>query len=69
MTSERGEESAVVHFRAIRDSHGRIIAVMTHNTDVTNSWERETEDPAYFLQFSVEGYALGIDVLLYAMTH
>lgn len=69
VTSERGEESAVVHFRAIRDAHGRIIAVMTHNTDVTNSWERETEDPAYFLQFSVEGYALGIDVLLYAMTH
>ena len=68
-TSERGEESAEVHFRAIRDKHGRIIAVMTHNTDVSNSWERETEDPAYFYQFSIEGYALGIDVLLYAMTH
>jgi hypothetical protein len=68
-TSERGEETAVPHFRAMRDRHGRIIAVMTHNTDVTNSWERETEDPAYFYQFSIEGYALGIDVLLYAMTH
>jgi hypothetical protein len=22
--------------------HGRIIAMMTHNTDVSNSWERET---------------------------
>ena len=69
ITSERGEETAVPHFRAIRDAHRRIIAVMTHNTDVTNSWEREAEDPAYFLQFSVEGYALGIDVMLYAMTH
>jgi hypothetical protein len=68
-TSERGAETAVAHFRAIRDQHGRIIAVMTHNTDVSNSWERETEDPAYFYQFSIEGYALGIDVLLYAMTH
>jgi len=68
-TSERGEETAVVHFRALRDSHGRIIAVMTHNTDVSNSWERETEDPRYFYQFSVDGYALGVDVLLYAMTH
>jgi hypothetical protein len=68
-TSERGEESAVPHLRAIRDRHGRIIAVMTHNTDVSNSWERETEDAAYFYQFSIEGYALGIDVLLYAMTH
>jgi hypothetical protein len=68
-TSERGEESAVPHFRAIRDDRGRIIAVMTHNTDVSNSWERETEDPAYFYQFSVDGYALGINVILYAMTH
>ncbi len=68
-TSERGEETAVPHFRAMRDRHGRIIAVMTHNTDITNSWERETEDPAYFYQFSIDGYALGIDVLLYAMTH
>jgi len=68
-TSERGEETAVPHFRALRDKQGRIIAVMTHNTDVSNSWERETEDPAYFYQFSVEGYALGINILLYAMTH
>ena len=68
-TSERGEETAVPHFRAIRDNRGRIIVVMTHNTDVSNSWERETEDPAYFYQFSVAGYALGINVLLYAMTH
>ena len=68
-TSERGEETAVPHLRAIRDTRGRIIVVMTHNTDVSNSWERETEDPAYFYQFSVPGYALGINVLLYALTH
>ena len=68
-TSERGEETAVPHFRAIRDSRGRIITVMTHNTDVSNAWERETEDPAYFRQFSIDGYALGINVLLYAMAH
>ena len=68
-TSERGEETAVPHLRAIRDAQRRIIVVMTHNTDVSNSWERETEDPAYFYQFSVEGYALGINILLYAMTH
>ena len=68
-TSERGAETATPHLRAVRDSHGRIMVVMTHNTDVSNSWERETEDPAYFYQFSVEGYALGINILLYAMTH
>ena len=42
---------------------------MTHNTDVADSWEREGEDPGFFYQFSPDGYALGINVLLYAMTH
>jgi len=68
-TSERGAESAVPHFRGIRDKKGRLIAVMTHNTDVADSWEREGEDPEFFYQFSPDGYALGINVLLYAMTH
>jgi Domain of unknown function (DUF4159) len=68
-TSERGDDSAEVHFRAIRDSHRRIMVLMTHNTDVADSWEREGEDPAFFYQFSPSGYALGIDVLLHAMTH
>lgn len=68
-TSERGADSREVHFRAIRDTHGRIMVVMTHNTDIADSWEREGEDPGFFYQFSPNGYALGIDVLLYAMTH
>ena len=57
------------HFRAIRDQKGRIMVVMTHNTDVADSWEREGEDPDYFHQFSPDGYALGVDVLIHAMTH
>jgi hypothetical protein len=68
-TSERGPDSDVVHLRAIRDGRGRIIVLMTHNTDVADSWEREGEDPAFFYQFSPGGYALGVNVLLHAMTH
>jgi hypothetical protein len=68
-TSERGAESAVPHFRAIRDKHGRIMAVMTHNTDISDSFEREGDDPEFFYQFSPNGYALGINVMLYALTH
>jgi hypothetical protein len=68
-TSEFGEETRVPHFRGIRDKHGRLIVVMTHNTDVADSWEREGEEPEYFYAFSPNGYALGINVLLYAMTH
>jgi len=68
-TSERGPDSTQVHLRAIRDRHGRIMVLMTHNTDVADSWEREGEDPGFFYQFSPNGYALGINVLLHAMTH
>jgi hypothetical protein len=69
LTSERGLDSDVVHLRVIRDSHRRPMVVMTHNTDVADSWEREGEDPGFFEQFSPEGYALGVDILLHAMTH
>jgi hypothetical protein len=69
ITSERGDDSAEAHLRAIRDGHGRIMVLMTHNTDVADSWEREGEDPGFFYQFSPNGYALGVDVLLHAMTH
>ena len=68
-TSERGPDSADVHLRAIRDKHGQIMVLMSHNTDVADSWEREGEDPGFFYQFSPDGYALGINVLLHAMTH
>lgn len=68
-TSEQGADSAVPVFRAIRDSHGRIMIAMTHNTDIADAWEREGEDPDFFYRFSPTGYALGINVLLHALTH
>jgi hypothetical protein len=68
-TSERGADSAVPHARAISDPHGRIMVFITHNTDLGDSYEREADNPEYFLRFSVDGYALGINILLYAMTH
>jgi hypothetical protein len=58
-----------VHARAIADKHGRLMVLMTHNTDVSDSWEREGEDPRYFYAFSVYGYEVAMNVLLYTMTH
>ena len=68
-TSERGEDSAVPDHKAILDSQGNVIVFMTHNTDISDAWEREGEDPNYFYEFSPKGYAVGINVMLYAMTH
>jgi len=69
VTSERGADSPRANFRAIADSRDRIMVVMTHNTDIGDSWEREGEDREFFLQFASTGYAVGVNVVLYALTH
>jgi len=68
-TSERGADSAVPHVRAINDDRGRIMVLITHNTDFGDSYEREGDNHLYFEEFSVPGYAFGVNVILYALTH
>lgn len=69
VTSERGAETATVHFRGIADHDGRLMVLMTHNTDIQDAWEREGEDRDFFQNFSPAGYAVGINVMLYTMSH
>jgi len=68
-TSEQGADSAVPVVRAITDADGELMVLMTHNTDIADSWEREGEDASYFYAFSPRGYAFGINAVLYALTH
>jgi hypothetical protein len=68
-TSERGAETEVVNTRAVLNKNGQIMVLMTHNTDLGDSFEREADDPQYFYAMSVPGYAFGINTLLYALTH
>jgi hypothetical protein len=68
-TSERGAESAVPHVRAINDNRGRIMVLMTHNTDFGDAYEREGDDHEYFERFSVAGYAFGVNAVVYSMVH
>ena len=68
-TSERGTLSEEVHVRGIYDEHGRLMVLMTHNTDIADGWEREGEDYEFFYRFSVTSYAVGINVILHTMTH
>ena len=42
---------------------------MTHNTDFGDAYEREADSPDYFQRFGINGYAVGVDVLLYSMMH
>ena len=68
-TSERGRDSAVPHVRGILDDDGRIMVLMTHNTDFGDAFEREGDDHHYFLEFAPEGYAFGVNAIVYSMTH
>ena len=68
-TSERGAETAVPDLKAIYDREGRIMILITHDTDISDSWEREGEDPEFFYQFSPNGYAFAINAVIYAMSH
>jgi hypothetical protein len=67
--SERGEDSSVVEVKGIADPRGRLMVVMVHNSDIPDGWEREAEDPQYFYQFSPDAYSVGMDVVIYALTH
>ena len=67
-TSERGAESAVPDLRAIFDTDGRLLVLMSHDTDIADGWEREGEDKAFFDSFSPDAYAFGINVVVWAMT-
>ena len=64
-----GEYSATAHMAAIADKQGRIMVLMTHNTDIADSWEREADDPQFFFHFSPNGYAVGLNAVLYALSH
>ena len=68
-TSERGAESATPTMHGIMDESGRLMVIMTHNTDIADGWEREGEDDEFFFLFSPNAYAVGINVVIYALTH
>jgi hypothetical protein len=55
--------------RAWLDDDGRIMVLATHNTDVGDGWEREAYGEWYFETFSTKSYMVGVNVVVYAMTH
>ena len=63
-------DAKVPHYRAILDDNGRMMAIICHNTDLGDGWEREGVDPYYFKEYSEKSaYPLGINIVVYAMTH
>jgi hypothetical protein len=58
------------HFQGYFDDRNRLMALLCHNNDICDGWEREGENAEYFKLYSERwSYPLGINILTYAMTH
>jgi Domain of unknown function (DUF4159) len=68
-TYRNGEEGgATAHWRGIYDDHGRVMVAMTFNSDVGDSWEW-ADDPNYPEKYSALGIRIGVNYVIYSMTH
>jgi hypothetical protein len=55
-------------FYGYLDDHGRVSMVLDHNNDIGDFWEW-IDEPRYPLPPSTEGLRLGLDYVLYSLTH
>ncbi len=56
------------HWRGIYDEKGRLIVIINFNMDLGDSWEH-ADFPPYPEKYTALGYRLGINYIIYAMTH
>ena len=55
-------------WRGIFDDKGRLMVAICHNMDRGDSWEN-ADDPRYPEKFSALGLRIGVNYIIYAMTH
>ena len=68
LTYEKGESGKTPHWRGIYDDHGRLMVAICHNMDLGDSWEH-ADNPMYPEKFSALGIRIGVNYLVYSMTH
>jgi hypothetical protein len=56
------------HWQGIYDDQGRIMVAITYNSDIGDAWEY-ADDPYYPEKFSGFAIRLGVNYVIYAMTH
>jgi hypothetical protein len=66
-TYERPDDTKP-HIRGISDDNGRLMVFITHNSDYGDAWEW-MDDPNYPSEFTTYAYQLGVNSIIYAMSH
>jgi hypothetical protein len=61
-------DGVVPHWRGVIDEQGRVVVAICFNMDVGDAWEF-ADDPDYPERFTSHAYRLGINYVLYSLTH
>jgi hypothetical protein len=58
----------VGHWRGIYDDKNRLMVVVDFNSDTSDSWEW-ADEPRYPERYSAQGIRIGVNYIIYAMSH
>jgi hypothetical protein len=58
----------VARWRGIYDDRGRLMVAMSFNSDIGDSWEW-ADDPSYPEKYSALGIRIGVNDVIYSLTH
>jgi hypothetical protein len=56
------------HWRAIRDDKGRVMVAISYNSDIGDAWEW-ADDPVYPAKLADQSIRMGVNYIIYSMTH
>ncbi len=62
------KDGFVPYVRGISGDDGRLMVVINFNSDLGDAWEW-AENPYYPLEFSTYAYQMGVNFVIYSMTH
>jgi hypothetical protein len=62
------KDGYVPKWRAIRDDKGRIVVAICHNMHLGDAWEW-ADSPEYPEKFASMAFRIGLDYIMYGMTH
>jgi hypothetical protein len=65
-TDEKG--GVTPHYEAITNDDGRVMVFIARNADNGDAWEW-IDEPRYPLKYGLAAYKLGMNAIVYAMTH
>jgi len=66
VTSEKG--GVTPYYMGIEDKQGRLVAFFARNSDLGDAWEW-INDSRYPVRYGLAAYKVGINVVIYAMSH